>query len=191
MLTTEEKVKHIAEVTLENTQRECDKSLGEYMARLDKQYDAKKAEAQEKAQLRLENARESLAKQAKRECANEQICLKRELSSKQSELRDVLKQQVIGMLLEYTGTDEYLSLLEHQINEAVKLAAGNCVNIYIDFNDEDKKEILEKKVNIALQVNGNRLIGGIVAEIPAKNILIDNSFATRLETIMEDYTFKV
>lgn len=190
-MTTEEKVRRIAEVTLENTQKECDKSLNEYKARLDKQYDVKKDEAKKKAQIKLESAREVLVKQTKKECANEQLCLKRKLSAKQLELKNILREEVEKQLLEYAKTEEYLLLLEKQIREALNLAAGNSVNIYLDANDEDKKPILEAKTKSRLEIYKSHFLGGTIAEIPGKNILIDNSFATKLESIMEDYTFKV
>ena len=190
-MTTEEKIKRISEVTLENTQKECDKSLSEYKARLDKQYDEKMNEAKKKAQLKLESAKEELLKQAKKEVANEQICLKRKLNSKQLELKNILMEEIQKQLVEYTQTEDYLLLLEQQIKEALDLAAGNSVNIYLDAGDEDKKSTLEGRTNSKLLIYKSHFLGGTIAEIPVKNILIDNSFETRLESIMENYTVKV
>ena len=49
--------------------------------------------------------------------------------------------------------------------------------------------MLIQKTGISLQVSGEDFIGGIRAEIPHKNILIDNSFAANLDAMRKEFKF--
>ncbi len=190
-MTTEEKIKHIKEVTLLNTQADCDRLLDKYKAHIDRHYNDKMEEAEKKAELKIKATKEDIIKKAKKECANEQLRLKRKISNKQMELKNILKDEIKKQLVEFAKTEEYMMMLEKQIKEILDFAMGNSVNIYLDANDADKKEILESKTNCTLTIFKKQFLGGTMAEIPVKNIWIDNSFESKLDGIMEDYTFKV
>ena len=53
--------------------------------------------------------------------------------------------------------------------------------IYINPSDADKKEALEAAAGVSLTVSAIDFGGGIRAVIRARNILIDESFVTKLE----------
>ena len=77
-------------------------------------------------------------------------------------------------------TPEYESYLLKLIQSAVEFSNGNEITIYIDPSDASLKEALEKKSGKTITISTEEFFGGIRAIITEKNILIDESFATKI-----------
>ena len=75
----------------------------------------------------------------------------------------------------------YKDYLTAKIQMAGEVAGTEPVIIYLDPSDEDKKAELEEKTGAGLTVSEIKFGGGIRAVIRSRNILIDESFLTRLE----------
>ena len=90
----------------------------------------------------------------------------------------------------YLETQDYQKLLERQVKQAVEFAGNDQMIIYLDPVDEDKLNRLAlHNGNAELRISEYSFTGGTRAVIPARHILIDNSFQTKLEEAREKFHF--
>lgn len=186
-MTIEEKLRHFTTVTVESVHEKCEKSLNEYKAELDEQFEQHKAEAIRASELRAKTLKDGIERKASKEYTMEQLRIKRKLNRRQNKLREKLFVRIEEELAEYRKKPEYKELLVRQIKKAKKFARGGEINIFIDETDIHLKEVLESECNIKLGIAEYPTKGGIRAEIPKKNILIDNTFETKLEESKEKF----
>lgn len=186
-MTVEEKLRHFTTVTLEDVHEKCERSLNEYKEMLDRQFEQHKDEAVRASELRAKTLTDGIERNASKEYTMEQLHIKRKINHKQDELRERLFARIESELVRYRTSPEYKALLVKQINKAKRFARGEEINIYIDGEDEHLKEQLEAECNIKLGITEHGTKGGIRAEIPKKNILIDNTFETKLEESKERF----
>ncbi len=188
LLTTEEKIKHFTAVTIENMQSQCDESLEEQKKKMDDYFEEHKKEALKNAKLEEQIEIDGIKRKASKEFTTEQLHIRRKYNHKQEELQDKLFVEVRELFKEYFKTEEYKNLLIKLIKRAINVARGEEVTIFIDAMDIDLKDDLEKATGVKLACDGRIFFGGIIAEIPSKNILIDSSFESKLDTAKENYT---
>ena len=93
------------------------------------------------------------------------------------------------MLANFMETSQYLQLLERQITAAIRLAGDEPLIIYMDPADEDKVRRLSFHHRADIRISEYSFLGGTRAVIPGKNILIDNSFQTKLAEERENFKF--
>ena len=128
-MTIEEKLKHFTTVTIEGVHEECEKSLNEYKADLDRQFESHKAEAIDAAKLREKTLRDGIERKASKEYTMEQLHIKRKINRKQNELAGKLFEKVEQKLSEYREKPEYKELLVKQINAAKTFARDEEIDI--------------------------------------------------------------
>lgn len=186
-MTTEEKLQHFTSVILESTQAKCEESFEAYKAKMDKYFEDHKRERIERNKLEESVEIDNIKRKASKEYTTEQLHIRRKINHKQVELKKKLLAEVQEKLINFFATEEYKKLLEQQIKDAIKVARGENINIYLDAKDEALKAELENKTGIELIVDGRTFYGGIKAEITKKNILIDNSFESKMDEWMETY----
>ena len=76
------------------------------------------------------------------------------------------------------------------MKQAVEFAGNDQMIIYLDPVDEDKLNRLAlHNGNAELRISEYSFTGGTRAVIPARHILIDNSFQTKLEEAREKFHF--
>ena len=131
----------------------------------------------------------TLIKDINKKLSIEQINLKRTLGHKQDELKDKLFVELRDMLANFMETAEYDRLLDAQVADAVKIADGEPMIIYIDPADEKKLHNLAMQHQADVRISEYSFLGGTRAVIPGKNILIDNSFQARLAEARENFQF--
>ena len=78
---------------------------------------------------------------------------------------------------------------EAQIKKARDFADGEEIHIYIDPSDKSKQNLLSLHTGCDVRVSEYSFLGGTRAVIASKNILIDNSFETRLKEAEEGFQF--
>ena len=183
----EEKIKHFTTVTIESVQSKCDLEFKEYKAELDEKFERHKKEALRLAALEEKNLRENIERKASKEYTMEQLHIRRKINHKQDELREKIFADVEARLKSFKETDGYKVYLIKQIKKAVNFAGDEEIHIYIDESDGDMKAELERECKIELFISDHSIKGGIRAELPDRNILIDNTFETRFEEEKEKF----
>ena len=161
-MTTEEKLQHFLDTCMEDARVRSGRMLDEYMTALEKTFEEHKADTRRREKL----------------------------GRKQEELKDKLFVELRDMLANYLETQDYQKLLERQVQHAVEFAGTDQVIIYLDPVDEDKcNRLALHNGNAELRISEYSFTGGTRAVIPARHILIDNSFQTKLEEAREKFHF--
>lgn len=180
-MTLDEKLEQFYNAAMESATSQNIQIIDEYQKSLQIIYDEHKIEALRKAETTYRLEAEKLLREKNRQLSNEVILLKRKLSERASELKINLFEEVVENLQQYMKTGEYFDLLCKQITEARNFAGNDDVTIYINPSDSSLKANLEANTNTTLTISTTDFMGGSRAVIHDKNILIDNSFLTKLE----------
>ena len=188
-LTTEEKLQHFLNASIEDAQNRSQKMISDYKEALAKIADEHKAETLKKAELQIKVEEDKLQRNRNKEISKQVLHIKRKITKKQAELKDKLFVEVAHMLEEYMSTEDYTKLLVKEIKEAVDIAGESDVTIYIDPADSESLSKLEMMTGDSLTISEYPFMGGTRAVIRDRNILIDNSFAKKLEEAKENFNF--
>lgn len=189
-MTTEEKLQHFLETCMEDARTRSNRMLDEYMAALEKTFQEHQDDSKRRSDMQVRLETEKIEREINKKLAIEQLNIKRTLGQKQEELKEKLFVELRDMLANYLETPEYLQLLDKQIQEAIKFAGSDEVTIYLDPADEEKARCLSlHHGSSTVKVSEYSFSGGTRAVIPARNILIDNSFQTKLGEARENFHF--
>src|SRR5699024_7357078 len=176
----EEKIVHLQTAAMEQERAEGNKIKDSHREALQKVFADHKTEAEHQEELRdrEEKTRAKLAlNQAK---AKPQLEMKSQRGKMQQELKDKVFNGVMEIVPAYMKTVEYDAFLEKCIRRAEAYAGDDLAVIYLSPSDEGKKEAVEEKTGVSLDIYPEDFIGGVRAEIQSRNILIDNSFQPQL-----------
>lgn len=188
-MTTEEKLKHFYEVSMDSARSEAEKAISQYRQALDLELEEHRKEKQEAARLQFKIESENAAREINKALSAEHLHIKRKLSRKQMELCEKLFSEVQKLLEEFTHTEEYFLWLKDKILEALEIAGEDQVQLYLTPSDVPLKERLAAETGRELLISDTSFTGGLKAVIPDKNILIDNTLLTLFEAEKENFNF--
>ena len=188
-MTTEEKLQHFYDVSMESAREEAQKALEEYRRALDDMFEEHKKEKEKSVELRLKLETENAKRAINKALSAEQLHIKRKLSKKQQELREKIFIDLQAKLEIFRKSSDYPQWLEEKIKEAQNIADSDEIQIYLSKIDENLKESIEAETGISIQLSEEPFMGGMRAVIPAKNILIDQTFLTMFESEKEEFNF--
>lgn len=154
--------------------------IEEYKKSLQQTYNEHKASELLKAEHTLQLEAEKLKSERNKKLSAEALDIRKKITKKTNELKDILFVQITKQLEEFMKTEDYTHFLVKQIKASKDFAKKDTLTVYINPSDADKKELLEKETATELTISATDFFGGTRAVIHAKNILIDNSFMTRL-----------
>lgn len=175
-----------------DARKQSNQLIDEYKASLETIFNEHKEEKLRQSELIIKTETESLERNRNKELSNSQLHIRRKITRKQNELKEKLFAEVKELILDYMKTPEYDELLIEQIKSAKTFAKDDeqkNMIIYIDPLDADKKTYLQDKTDVSLTISEYSFLGGTRAIISQRNILIDNSFESRLSQAKADYTF--
>ena len=187
--TTEEKLQHFYDVSMESAREEAQKALEEYRRALDDMFEEHKKEKEKSAELRLKLETENAKREINKALSAEQLHIKRKLSKKQQELREKIFIDLQAKLEIFRKSSDYPQWLKEKIKEEQNIADSDEIQIYLSKIDENLKESIEAETGISIQLSEEPFMGGMRAVIPAKNILIDQTFLTMFESEKEEFNF--
>ena len=190
-MTTEEKLKHFLDVTTESTNARNAKILEDYTKALEKAFEEHKEESTRTAELQVKLSEDSFKKKQNTEIARAQLGIREKVSELSEELKAKLFTEVRDKLERYMDTREYQDYLVAEIRKAKQFAGDEEVLIYIDPADSGKLNSLASMTNTTVEVSKYGFGGGIRALIRTRNILIDQSFETKLKEAEEAFVFKL
>ena len=140
-MTTEEKLQHFYDVSMESAREEAQKALEEYRRALDDMFEEHKKEKEKSAELRLKLETENAKREINKALSAEQLHIKRKLSKKQQELREKIFIDLQAKLEIFRKSSDYPQWLEEKIKEAQNIADSDEIQIYLSKIDENLKEI--------------------------------------------------
>ena len=182
-MTIDEKLQHFYEVSLDEAREDAAQAIQEHKEHLARTLEDHKQTSRQNAEAEIKAETGHVRREVNKALSAEQITLRRDLSRKQEELKETLFAEVKTKVQQFITTAEYDEYLCRRINEAVKFAGDDEIQIYLSSSDKSKANDLAQKTGTPLQVSKEDFIGGIRAEIPHKNILIDNSFSANLASM--------
>ena len=115
-MTTEEKLQHFLSFCIEDSRARSQKMLDDYMEALEKTLDEHKKEAVHRADMQLQIEKDRIKRDINKQLAVEELKIRRELSQKHEELKDMLFVELRNELAAFMETNEYQLLLERQVN---------------------------------------------------------------------------
>ncbi len=190
-MTTEEKLQHFLDFCMEDVRTRSAKMLDGYEASLEKTFDEHKEEARRRSEMQIRIQKENIRREVNKYLSIEQLNIKRMLNKKQEELKDMLFVELKDYLAHFMSSPAYQQLLEKQVKAAKEFAGGEDLIIYMDPSDADMVPRLAYHHNVWIQTSEQSFLGGTLAVIPSKNVLIDNSFAKKLEEARHRFTFNL
>ena len=188
-MTTEEKLQHFYEVSMDTAREEATKVLDEYKAALETEMERHKQEKQAASESQFKIDSDNAAREINKALSAEHLHIKRKLSKKQQKLKESIFAEVEELLDDFSKKPEYTDWLEDKIKQTWEIAQHDSVQIYLTAKDSAKAEELTKRTGITPLISETDFLGGIRAVIPEKNILIDNTFLTAFENEKERFNF--
>lgn len=188
-MTTEEKLQHFYEVSMDTAREEATKVLDEYKAALETEMECHKQEKQAASESQFKIDSDNAAREINKALSAEHLHIKRKLSKKQQKLKESIFAEVEELLDDFSKKPEYTDWLEDKIKQSLEIAENDSVQIYLTAKDSAKAEELTKRTGITPLISETDFLGGIRAVIPEKNILIDNTFLTAFENEKERFNF--
>lgn len=188
-MTTEEKLQHFYEVSMDTAREEATKVLEEYKAALETEMERHKQEKQTASENQFKIESDNAAREINKALSAEHLHIKRKLSKKQQQLKENVFSEVADLLVSFTQKPEYLDWLEGKVKESLDIAQNDSIQIYLTAKDSSLAEELAKRTGITPLISETDFLGGIRAVIPEKNILIDNTFLTAFENEKERFNF--
>lgn len=184
-----EKLEVFRQSAIEVAGQESKTELEEYEKTYNQELEWFKKSKQQEIENAFEMERMKINREMNRKVSAEITRQKRILEECQQQKKQKLFEVVEKKLAEYQKTESYEAYLIAQIKKALIFARDEEMIIYINPTDAEKKQRLEQQTGAVLTISNMDFGGGIRAVIHSKNILIDESFATRLEQEKNSYTF--
>lgn len=188
-MTIDEKLQHFYEVSLEEAREDAAQAIQKHKKLLSEKLEEHRQLSRQNAEAEVKAETEHVRREVNKALSAEQITLKRDWFKKQEELKEALFGEVSTKIRDFMSTSEYETYLCRKIKEAQDFAENDEIHIFLSSTDRERLDALIQKTGISLQVSGEDFIGGIRAEIPHKNILIDNSFAANLDSMRKEFKF--
>jgi len=189
-MTTDEKLKHFEYASVSDSIARADKMFSDYKDALEKTFEEHKADAERRQKMEIRLESEKIQREGNKQLSIAHIDLRKSIGKKQEELKDMLFVELKDKLANFLETPAYHDLLEKEIREALDFADGTKITFFLDPADEDKIQRLSLHHGADIQVSPVSFIGGIRAVIPEKNVLIDNSFKTKIEEAEQNFHFE-
>lgn len=190
-MTIEEKLQHFQTLCFQNARERSDKMINDYTESLRLTLEEHKIDAMRQADMQVNAELEKIERDINKQLSIEQINIKRIFSSRQEELKKMLFSELLNDLALYMESQDYVKFLEKQVLKALEFAGGAPMMVFLDPSDADKMNMIALVTDAEMGVSDYSFIGGIQAEIPSKNILIDDSFKTKLEEAEANFQFRL
>ena len=189
-MTLDEMLTNFTEYCVLAAKKKSEELILQQQTALDKDFEAYTVKSKEIADTQLKIEKENLEKKLNKELSNEQLHSKQLIGEARTELTDKLFVELSDKISNFINTKEYMELISSQIEYALKFADGDELIIYVDSTDESRlHELCARHQTDCIKISEHSFMGGTKALLPKKNILIDNSFAKKLETAKLRFMF--
>ena len=186
-MTLEDKLELFYESAVEDARTQSEALISEYEASLEKDFSARRADVKRQMNNTYRVEKEELLRDKNKKLSQAAKDVKRQVLEEEKSYIEILFSLAEKRIREYMSTSGYEDKLAEQILQAKEVADGTELVVYINASDEGKKESLESKTGVELSISAIDFIGGMRAVIRSNNILIDNSFLTKLAEEKEAY----
>lgn len=190
-MTLDEKLNLFYKSAIDDATKQSVTMIEEYRKNLQQSFQAQEAEETACAQEKLRMEFEELRRERNKRVSTENLILKQTITQKTLAYETIIFKKAKQKLIKYMKTPDYLELLKKQILSAIDYAKGKDLVLYMNQSDQHRKQSLESLFRHEIILSPEDFIGGTRAVIPARNLLIDNSFSTRLAEEKDSFVFKM
>lgn len=188
-MTIEHKLKHFEEICIHDATEQYEKMIADCTAYQESVLKEHMEQAEKQAAARLEAEAEAIRRETNKRLSVNQIAIRRIYSQKQEELKGKIFSELRDRLARFMELPQYETMLKAQIRKAKQFAGDEEIHIYIDPADQEKQALLSMETGCDIRVSRYPFLGGTRAVIASKNVLIDNSFETKLKEAGESFQF--
>ena len=188
-MTTEQKLELFVQTAINNVKQQREQLLAEYEEQLKADFAKQKEEYRISANATFLRKQEKARLEINRRLSDDMNHQKSELANKTNQLTIEIFEDVIKELNSYRATTKYVTYLEQTIAKILALADGSPVSFSIDAKDSELLNLLTTKTGITPSISKRPLLGGVIAKLPDKNLLIDESFQTKLNEAKAQFIF--
>lgn len=189
-MTLEEKLDVFYNAAINDATTQSEKLIAEYKEALGKMQKEHEEETLKKAQDTIKSETEYLIRNKNKRISDESLLLRRTITQKVNACEKKVFDKVEQKIQAFMTTPQYNELLKCQIQNALSFAKGESIEIYINATDASKKQELENMLHCSIIISKIDFMGGTRAVIRNRNILIDNSFVSKLVEEKDSFTFK-
>lgn len=175
------------DISIQAAEQQASDIMDKYKAGLDEMFENHKKLYSKSAKETLKTKKTIIERNFRKERSDKETELKRQLTSANQMYKEKIFDEVNKLLNDFKSSSEYFNYLCDRIKYAIDFADGDEIEIYIDPDDSSLKDKLESALHSAININESSFIGGIRAIIPSKNILIDETFESKLSELKENY----
>ena len=179
-MTLEEKLETLSQAALEDATTQSDALIEGYQKEMEKAIKTREEELKQKNISEYEYQYAKLEREKNKALSQDLLAAKMTVTQKTEEITSKLFDLVKQKLSDFKKTPEYENYLLILIKSATDFSNGKDLTIYLDSSDASLKETLEKKSGKTIELSKEDFFGGIRAIVTEKNILIDESFATKI-----------
>ena len=180
----DDKLKQFLDVTSGDARAKSANEVSEYKEKMAKSFEEYKKTAEEKASSQHEVTVATALRENSTKVTKHIADKRKELQDRQAELKSELIGQVRDMLIDFKKTDEYSAYLIECVKKAGNIAGDSQFTVFIDKSDEAYLETVrafaKENTKAEVYISEELFVGGIRADIPVRNIILDESFATKL-----------
>ncbi len=191
-MTTEEKLKRFRELCIDDEKKRTSRIIEEYRAGLEASFEEHKKHALKRQTEEFAAEKEKLDRQIRSEIAQRQQQLKVKAGKRSEELKESLFSEVKDKLASFRSGPDYKVLIERELKAIEKTADGAAFKVFVDPGESEQIKAYAKSLlpeNGELSEGDGGFLGGVMAIIESKNILIDNSFLTKLLKEKNEFSF--
>lgn len=180
-MTIEEKLDNFYTAVIDSATAQSIEIMEEYESALAKTYEERRMKALKRANNTYRLEVDHIIREKNRMLSQSSLEIKRRIMERTTELTDLIYQEVRQRLQDYMNTPDYVNYLKTKIIQSLDFARTDEMIIYINPSDEGLIPVLEEETKVKVTISNRDFFGGIRAVIPARSVLIDHSFTTKLE----------
>lgn len=189
-MTVDEKLERFSERSNSDAESEVQAELDKYQAQLDRLFEDHKKQKDREAKDAVDNEKTALEHQYNKEQSTKLIDIRHSVAEKQGEIKKEIFDEVEKKLLDYKKDPKYVHWVCRKVMISKKVAGSDEMEVYIDSSDESFKEEIEETTGTTVHISKDNILGGVRAVIPARKILIDDSFASLIADAKENFSFE-
>lgn len=191
-MTNEEKLQLFYNNSLDSARETARKQTEEHKAALEKIFQDHKEEKLRQAKIELDSEEQRIRRENNARLAGEQLKIRHQLAEKTSEIKERVFSEVRDRLVRFKKTPDYSTYLVSCIRKALEemRVDPSAITFYMDSSDADLVGHISNRCGVTIELTDEDILGGIQSRINGKNVLIDDSFASRLSEIWTTFSLE-
>ncbi len=192
-MTIEEKLTYFGDVSRETAKELSQKELADFRNGLEKVFKEHQETSVRRRDHRIAAETNECRIASNKELVSEQLACRKKLADTEEELTKALFADVEERLAAFRKTAGYTAYLQNALAQIIEYGKGGEITVEIDETDKHLVPDLVKLTGnkAAFNLVKEKIPGGLRAVIPAKNIMIDRSFAQKLMELRDSFRLEM